>query len=219
MDSLIWALGALIVVILIVYFLPIRFTGKGKFIVALCGFLLALIGLAATSIFPLWEALCMLVVLMFFASYILDSRLGTMLYVQGDDVEKHDDIEDSFEHSLTGTAFTQEKKIEEITPISPNLLNERNQKPENIDIEEAVLPVAEDDDISLLLNRRFNLGEEAIKKKEEPEREVDYLAEIEQLLGDDGSSKSFEAEDKAAVETDGIEEIPVLPFHKKEVDK
>lgn len=224
MDSLIWALSTSIFVMLIVYFLPIGLTKKGKFIVVWIGLLLALAGLAATTSFSFLPALFMLLVLIFFVSYILDNRVGTVLFVHDESSEQQDIYEDSNTHTIAEIEETNESNELDHSTAAFKLSNENtiSQLRKGQD-EEFGIPAIEtdNDDISFLLNRRLSLEDETMEEKEHSNLDVDYLAEIEHLLKKDSTdsartNKPFQAEDKAAGKLDGIDEIPVLPFHEKE---
>ena len=251
MGSLIWAFGAMLITILIVYFLPIGLTKMGKIIVPITGFLLALGGLAAASSFPLWQTLVMLVVLILFVSYILDTRLGNRLYMNGDNhvIDHTETIEQGFME----TAVSHEQHHSESLPVQADILKKKGsastpqQKKQQVEAEPVY--IEHDDDISFLLNRSFTMEEEKSNKTEEPTREVDYLSELEEILvdqkdeiptdnksensrndsnleheipvlnfNDQPSKKKEESAPKAKVVSplEGLDEIPVLPFHEKE---
>jgi hypothetical protein len=80
MLPIIWTSGSVLVLILIISFLPLGFTLKGKFFIVLASFVLALGGLAAVSSFPLWETALMLIALIFFTAYFMDNRIGALLF-------------------------------------------------------------------------------------------------------------------------------------------
>ncbi len=81
MVELLWAFGSVLFVMLIVYFLPLGFTKKGKVILVFTSFLLALGGLAATASFSFLQTVLILFVLILFVTYLMDQRLGKWLYI------------------------------------------------------------------------------------------------------------------------------------------
>jgi hypothetical protein len=88
MQPIIWAFGSSLVIMLIISFLPLGFTLKGKLFVVLASFALALGGLAATTSFPIWAIVLMLLVVAFFTAYMIDSRMGALVYAEQDKIEE-----------------------------------------------------------------------------------------------------------------------------------
>ncbi len=256
MASLIWAFSAMLVAVLIVYFLPIGLTKSGKIIVPLTGFLLALAGVAAESVFALWQTLLMLVALILFVTYIFDHRLGTNLFLQNDHYEKvqSDALEQGFMEMAAGH---EHSKTKEPLPVQTDILKKKetvSKPPQRKQQTEADTSYTRNDaeDISFLLNRSITIEKEKSKKTEEPKHEVDYLSELEEILldqkektlsddkseyssnnhvateheipvltfNDQPSKKKEETPPKTKTVSplEGLEEIPVLPFHEKEGD-
>jgi hypothetical protein len=252
MGSILWAFGAMIITILIVYFIPIGLTKIGKIIVPITGFLLALGGLAAASSFPLWQTLLMLVVLILFVSYIFDQRLRNLLYMNSDDHVM--DHSETIEQGFMETAVSHEQHNSETLPVQADILKKKEpvsippQMKQQAEAEPAY--IEHDDDISFLLNRSITMEKEKSNKREEPIHEVDYLSELEEILldqreeklptdklensgrgvlnqeheipvlnfNDQTSKKKEESAPRTKVVSplEGLDEIPVLPFHEKE---
>jgi hypothetical protein len=93
METLIWAIGSMFVLLLIIYLLPLGFSKKGKLAIVLTGFALALTGLAAVTAIPLWETALLLAVLIFFIAYFMDSRLANSIYLEKKSVIDEFEIE------------------------------------------------------------------------------------------------------------------------------
>jgi hypothetical protein len=193
MVSIIWAFGSMLVMMLIISFLPLGITLKGKFIVVSAGFVLALGGLASVSTFPLWTTLVLLLVLSFFAAYMMDNRLGKFLY----SVELHPEEEmietpklpfsqeqnnsdnldflDLTEIDSVPSFSKQEEKLDSednLSPIQPEILLNKPFYSED-----------EDDEISFLQEKNEDiLFIEESKDNEADELELGYLSEIESLL-------------------------------------
>src|SRR4051794_4734269 len=100
MQTIIWAIGSMVVLLLIISFLPLGYTFKGKFFVVVASFILSLGGLAAVSTFPLWQTALLLLALIFFVAYFMNNRMGTLLFrenpvfaeVVDDEFENHETI-------------------------------------------------------------------------------------------------------------------------------
>ncbi|OLS41522.1 hypothetical protein [Bacillus sp. MRMR6] len=194
MVSLFWAFGSMLTVMLIISFLPLGITVKGKLTVVFVGFVLALGGLAAVSTFSVWAALVLLLVLSFFAAYIMDSRLSASLYtlkLQAEDVVTETN---SVSYADTQQAMSDELDFLDLSEVqmAPTL----EEAEGNLDIEVAALSLEKedtleiiDDEISFLQDRNVDqdiIVEEHIKE-EEP-LETGYLSEIENMLLDESET-------------------------------
>jgi hypothetical protein len=192
MQELYWALGSTIILMLISFFLPLGFTHKGKFFIIIAAFVLSLGGIAAVSTFPLWQISLLLVVLVFFTSYILEGRMGAFLYK-----EKHlitNVANEEAEEELAYEYEFENIKIENLIEIGevkiPNhlstendaeLLNnnqlEQEQSNTNLDKGHNSNYLLEDNDISFLIetNRELELEENVLG----------YLTDIESMLNEE----------------------------------
>ncbi|WP_312470997.1 hypothetical protein [Neobacillus sp.] len=79
MQTIIWAISSMVVLMIIISLLPLGYTLKGKFLVVLVSFILSLGGLVAVSTFPLWQTALVLISLIFFVAYFMNNRLGSLL--------------------------------------------------------------------------------------------------------------------------------------------
>jgi hypothetical protein len=224
MEVLLWAFGSTSLVMLIIFFLPLGLTKKGKVILVGTSFLLALGGIAATASFSFLITLLILVVLILFVTYLLDQRLGKFLYTIDNSTEEVDN-EDFYMDADRKTAASHEsvyqRKNEGAHELLSLLKDEKKEitRPETKQNEENDLPVFEttgDEDISFLLERTVPMEETSKELKHE---EVDYLAEIEELLDDDLSDlQSFDLSkhtQNTAINAESKHEIPVLSFEDK----
>jgi hypothetical protein len=177
MLTVMWVLGSMLLIQLV---LPLGYTKKGKFIVVVTSGLLAMGGLTTVSTFPVGQTFLVLLALSFLAAYIMDSRLGKVIYMTKEQFIEDIDFDDS-ESSFT-TAEKTEKTLEielvdlsemEITASSSPV----NKKDENILSDDSL-----DEDISFLQERELeSISEEVV---EDDELEVGYLSDIESLLED-----------------------------------
>ncbi|WP_342432478.1 UbiA family prenyltransferase [Neobacillus sp. FSL H8-0543] len=210
MQTIIWAFGSMLILMLIIAFLPLGFTLKGKFFVVLTGFVLALGGLAATTSFPIWAILLMLLVLAFFAAYMMDSRIAAMVYEEKDIVEEvmFEDIELPFaSKQKENTPEIDSLELSELEIVVPALTKTAgNLKPEasTTSTEENDNALGLDEDISFLQERDSEI--EAEPEIDDAEVEVSYLSDIESMLLED-SVESQEMEEGCLDELADMKEI------------
>lgn len=230
MDELLWAFGSMLIVLLVVYLLPLGLTKKGKVILVISSFVLALGGIAATASFSFLLSLLILVVLIIFVTYLLDQRPGRWLYSKEESYVELEN-EDVFLETQLQTASSLEKiqQRKNDAPLEPlTLLKEKKEQNASEEVEEereTDIPFeTEDEDISFLLNRSISLEKETSKiQEEEKHGEVDYLSEIEELLNDDLDhlqtiTKSSPSQNRAPIAHDD-HEIPVISFEDQPLKK
>ncbi|WML59566.1 hypothetical protein [Neobacillus sp. PS2-9] len=189
MTSMVWALCSMLVFFLILAFLPLGLTIKGKLFLAVTSFLFALGGLAAVVSFPLWQTALMLVALVFFAAYFFEKRLGTVVFKDTPVFEekwtdelinpvlnsKLDLSQSDTSFELTELRQTEESLVLNSTPlVSSSQVSEQGQQRNS-------LP---EEDISFLLERDIEKSVDEQQELDEPKVEVTYLSDIESLLDD-----------------------------------
>ena len=221
MLSLLWAFGATLILFLILSLLRIGFSFKGKLIVALIGFVLALAGQAAVASFPLWQTGLILLLLVLAAAYVMDSRLASLIYNQGTDSFELETVEE-----YAGFTQKEEKQAElelldldtvgdELVPLmniedakEPDLEEflQDHLEPED-SLQEAIDLLLETDDLPNIVN---SVREEIIE-------EEGYLADIETLLFEESEEISHFEEDDTLLEE--IDDIEVFTDEKVEVEK
>jgi hypothetical protein len=205
MQTIIWAFGAMLLLLLIVSFLPLNFNLKGKFTVVLSAFAIALGGLAAVNLFPIWQTLLILLVLTFFASYILDSRLGNGLYktLVSEEHLIQDDSELSFSNQKAENKsefdLLELDEIQAVTPsaikISASLSSSEPQSIQSLD-ESLEVPFLQDG----VTNKIGN------EETDETEITDGYLADIENLLLEESEDEVEPVEDDWLSELADLEE-------------
>ncbi|MEH6993672.1 hypothetical protein V7075_13320, partial [Neobacillus drentensis] len=223
MELMLWAFGAMLVSMLVIIFLPLGFTFKGKAIVTITGYILALGGLATRSSVPLEVTLLLLVVLSLFAAYFMNSRLGTVINKEVslpmDDID-HQDLFSS--NNPKGNSVELEmldlSEIEVAThpnslvnrvdtsyfkdslPVKPSLTLAKNNIQET-----------SDEDISFLQYRDDSLD---IVEDESDQLVGDgYLSEIENMLLEDSNEVIDSVKDGWL---DELEELEPLVFNEKQ---
>ncbi|MEY2192664.1 hypothetical protein AB7942_07965 [Neobacillus sp. BF23-41] len=193
MQMIIWAISSMVILMLIISFLPLGYTLKGKFFLVLTSFILSLGGLAAVSIFPLLETALMLFALIFFVAYFMNSRLGTLLSKENNVFG--DDFDDEFEshesvYEKESVKDVNLVKIDEdlASPISSNTnlekdtVTELSSYPVMSDSVEKTDNEAEtiDEDISFFLER--NTEVDVYEQMEDKNMENGYVLDIESFL-------------------------------------
>jgi hypothetical protein len=209
MQIFFWALGSMFVLMLIISFLQLGLTFKGKLLLVIISFLLAIGGVAAVASFPLWETTLLMGILCFFIAYFMDNRIGKLLYkanlaneeaieIMVDRMETVKNVDllqlnDELPTILDSSLVNLEKvtKIEVKQPESPQV--EDKELLGNLEIV--------DDDISFLLERNTENNLEIQIKECEPE--IAYLSDLESLL-------AFEEEKTEDVDDILEEKIPNL---------
>ena len=193
MQSMIWAIGSMGVLMLIISFLPLGYTLKGKLLVVLTSFLLSLCGLAAVSILPLWETALILFALVFFAAYFMNKRFGTILLIGNSEFKELNDDNDEFLNNELShkIEIREEENLVEIDehlslPVSLNLekaiVSEVNPSLVMLELEGEKSRIHEtpNEDISLFLEREFE--ENLTSEMDDKNFKDDYLSDIESLI-------------------------------------
>lgn len=177
MLTVIWVFGSMLLMFLIHFLLPLGFTTKGKFVVVVSSGLLALGGLAAVAIIPLWQTLLILLAFSFFAAYLMDSRLGKVIYMTKEQFIEENEIPDS------DASFILTKQLEKTSDLELMDLSELEITASSSVInqeEDAFSTESLEEDISFLQDRGIERNPE--EDLEDGEIEVGYLSDIESLL-------------------------------------
>ncbi|MFJ5715541.1 hypothetical protein [Neobacillus sp. NPDC093127] len=203
MQTIIWAFGSMLILMLIISFLPLGYTIKGKFFVILASFMLALGGIAAIASFPLWETAIMLVLLIFFAAYFMDKRFGALFYK--DIPTLKEELTEDFDIPVSNLKIDMMKNNDSIELTELEMVEATIEN----SIQTFVKPPIEqlidnNEDISFLLERNSE-NEVSELKETESDQEIGYLSDIESLL-DEEISKTDDQ-----VKSNWLEEIDELP--------
>lgn len=230
MPTMLWALGSMVVLMLIITFLPLGYSLKGKILVGFASFLLSLGGLAAAATFPLWQTALMLFALTFFAAYFMNNRMASLIF---NDSQYFEEV---IEDQIHGGEFVQEietqddievVELDDALPISNTPTIPLEKVFENELDSTPIIPDSEettengfnliDEDILFLQVDNTN-DEITIIMEEDLDQENGYLSEIESLL-------EIETVKLTAVEDDllaGIEAVNTDEIDEKlevEIDK
>ncbi|PLS01313.1 hypothetical protein [Neobacillus cucumis] len=193
MQTIIWSIGSMVALVLILNYLPLGYTKKGKILVALNGFLLALAGNAASSIFPLWETALMLLALTFFSAYFMNNRLGTVMVKEDSLFE--DDWEVDGNDLSTGNV--------ELTPSDSTYLSLEKDASITSDIEELFELTTEiNDEDTLVFSKNIETAiQNDIKKTSllETDFEDGYLSDMETVVEMDTESEPETISDELSI--------------------
>jgi hypothetical protein len=221
MESYLWVIGTMFFVMLILQLLSFGLTKKGKFVVVFTAFFLSIIGLMAVPTFSLWKICIILFVLISLTTYLLNTKIGSSLFVGNDSIGKKSvnkvmtDLDynktmnvEPFRLSLQETAATVEPiEDEEILDAGSFYTQENSKVEEEIMEEEPTDGI--DEDISFLLHRNLEIKEEL--SHDEAVNEMDHIFDIESLLLE--TTEEFQAQNiSTESEKEDDDELPVLTF-------
>ncbi|WP_251549401.1 hypothetical protein [Neobacillus muris] len=137
MQTLLWAAVSLVILVPIIYYLPLGITARGKWGIIGISFILAVIGLFANAVFPMWKTIIIILLLIGLIVYFMNKRFSNSLYLSANKVEKEEilpfQINPPQSIDTKDGGLTEEKsedlgtKGHEIKPSS--LLEDRNHEP------------------------------------------------------------------------------------------
>ena len=185
MQTIIWAISSMVTLMLIISFLPLGYTLKGKFFIVFVSFILSLGGLAAASTFPMWQTAIMLFGLIFFTSYFMNNRMGPLTSNESpkfeDALEAIDDqkVESPREDKLLKNDEVIALPDSSYITFEKDSVSESSSSPLSA-IKELQAPETVDEDVSFLLER--NARVEVIDQIYDKKLDNDYLSDIESLL-------------------------------------
>ncbi|MFJ7727115.1 hypothetical protein ACIQXV_13215 [Neobacillus sp. NPDC097160] len=123
MQTIVWAISSMAGLMLIISFLPLGYTLKGKFFIVFVSFILSLGGLAAASTFPMWQTAIILFGLIFFTSYFMNNRMGNLIIKENPIYEEV--LEEKFDHPSTSMNVME---IDEEIVVSDSFYQETRSK-------------------------------------------------------------------------------------------
>jgi ABC-type multidrug transport system fused ATPase/permease subunit len=224
MNSLMWAVGSMLLALIFIFLLPLGLTKKGKIVVVLISFLLALVGLTATSSFSLWQIVLLLFVLIIFTTYLLNTRLVSFMYKTNDSfgkmlIDKKEPIidynkmkEENYEHynlSRNEVASALDHNENEAI-LAASIFDTQHDTKQEVEKTEEFSEI-EDEDISFLLNRSIEIEEE--KSNKENLTDIDHVSDIESLLVlASGEKQDFEKFEEPLQNLKDDDELPILTF-------
>lgn len=199
MQSFLWAIGSLVILVPIIYFLPLGISLRGKWLVIIISFILGLTGLLAKAIFPLWKTILMLLLLMGLVVYFIEKKLGSVMFLpEGPASGKAKEIEPQKE---VIEDWVISEKLEEKDSIKDEVevLTEDNLEMSNDDsfiepISEPVLQVTET--YSENVSEELDDGKEDISfiqvREKLLEAEDNFIEEMDISSKEDSDATEFE---------------------------
>jgi hypothetical protein len=222
MNSLMLTVGSMLLTLILVFLVPLGLTKKGKVVVVLISFLLALIGLTATTVFSLWQTSLLLIVLIAFTTYLLYTRFKSLLYLTNGSfgkklIDEKIPINDynkvnteNYEQYSLGrneVASGMDHNENEVT-LEADLFYTQHDSNQVITEEFSEI---EDEDISFLLNRNIEIDEE--KSNKDNLTAIDYVSDIESLLVSASEEKQdLEKSEEPLRYSKDEDELPILTF-------
>ncbi|WP_226673262.1 hypothetical protein [Rossellomorea aquimaris] len=142
-----FSLLALILLLPILYFVPIGISKQGKLILAGISFGLTLLGIVASSQYPMWAIAIMLMALLGVASYMIDQRFsGMMVAAAGSEVEVYAEQKYEVYQPKTAHPDIHSEVVLENTPDNDILPVEKvPEQIESINDQEEILEIEEDE--------------------------------------------------------------------------
>ncbi|MBW3111842.1 MULTISPECIES: hypothetical protein [Bacillaceae] len=168
-----FSLLALILLLPILYFVPIGISKQGKLILAGISFGLTLLGIVASSQYPMWAIAIMLMALLGVASYMIDQRFsGMMVAAAGSEVEVYEEQKYEVYQPQTAHPDIHSEEVLENTPDNDILpVEEVPEQIESIIDQEEILEIEEDeppiDEIELIHS--------PVEEMSESERDTDII--------------------------------------------
>ncbi|TMU85712.1 hypothetical protein FGG79_10920 [Bacillus sp. BHET2] len=176
---------ALVLLLPILYFIPIGISVKGKIMIASVAFGLTLLGLVASSQYPIWMIGIMLLVLLGISSYMIEQRFsGLLALATGTEVEEKQAV-----YTYEEPKKTLQSETDENVGAPETWENDRGI-PVSIEEETETLELDETDEI-LIVNTEIDLKESS--EQDELDTDMDEVS-----MEDD--SKAEEAESFHLVE-------------------
>jgi hypothetical protein len=175
MQTLILAAGALLIIFLITLALPLGFTMKGKVLISLVSFILALGGIAAVTVVELWQAGLMLLALVLISAYFIDKKLNAMMYQKTMSFDDEDEEELEVDPpSINGLPVREEEEL--LIPVKKS--KQEDELPD-LKVTPASIPVDIEAEIGVL-----HVQEDQLVASNIPSEEltIDSLSDIESLL-------------------------------------
>ncbi|OIK14352.1 hypothetical protein [Bacillus sp. MUM 13] len=211
MENIVFALLSLILLIPVIIFLPIGINWKGKAAVTVSALFISLVGLAATSVFPLWESLLISLLLFLCVIYMIGKRSESFLTAADDTDDKYYYAEEEPKSAITKMndvfviesekpAFRDKGPEQDRAELPEELLAELEYAAaKDIDSAEGIEEKEIEEDSSFLEQRELLWDDlEVTEEVQEPETAVN-LSEIEMML-EDGDSEGTISLEKAEPE-------------------
>jgi len=190
MQTVLWAFGSMVVFMFIFLLLPLGFTKKGKFLVGLLAFLLALGGNAVAGSLPVGLIFLMLAVLAFLGAYLINTRFAAEVYQQQAHYSLVGSMTEEIDSQANNNEVTSDEDIVELDELDeldvkvPAYLDVKMETRQPINEIEEDIPIIPDLDLSENLHEgNDELDDKSELSESEPlpddDSWLDELAELE----------------------------------------
>lgn len=126
MEILLFTIGSLVVLVPIVYILPLGLSKRGKAVVLMTAFLIAILGILATPVLPLWQTSLIVMLIIGMVSYFMNNRIGNLLFTVEEENVLVEEIEpapvintlsDTYAHIAISDKVVKGSDVEEDTNL------------------------------------------------------------------------------------------------------
>ncbi|WP_044894625.1 hypothetical protein [Bacillus alveayuensis] len=175
MKPFLFAFAALIVLIPILFVLPLGFNRRGNVIIIAVSFFLASFSILAKSTFPFWQVVLLLLLLALSITYLLDKKLGHLLYVRAQEQEIDAGFPQTFAQSLPARESEEDEEktmIEEQWNNKGQHIEEISEEPMTalLDKTESLLESEQQNDVEHMQSAGGNQDEDI-----EVDEEIQFL--------------------------------------------
>ena len=182
MTAHIGSLISLILLVPIIYFLPIGFSKKGKWLLVLTALVAANIALIAKLSFPIWQAALFIFLLIAVSAYFIDKRFGSMVYDTNVHLENEDELEEldrAVPQSEPSSFKTEQQLMDHSIDVKEPDIIGVNEEADLLNINNEKESIQESTDLSLTLEEEPFETDSSLLLEEEPFEieEVDLLPE------------------------------------------
>jgi hypothetical protein len=228
LNAILFLVIAFIILVPILFFLPLGFHRRGQYLILFSSLIFALLGFVMMTVFPLWKAALLLVLLIFSSMYLVDRKLGYLIYkTEGDYVDKarffsvENNDERNKENNIlwaseTETFLTEEEKTSKFdgeTIKESDFISYIDEKSDNETIEPLSAVHIETENKNI--EQTVKITES--RASDDVEDDISFLERRIQLL-DSGETLSEYEEKTYALSNDeiDIEQIDVSHFAKED---
>lgn len=113
MEAYIFALIAFLILLPIINYLPIGLTKQGKLMLVSISFLLAIIGLLASTLFSLWQTILIILLIVIVVTYLLYYRYGKVIF-EKNNVQNDQNIKKQIVFDIGAVEYKKEKNLPDI---------------------------------------------------------------------------------------------------------
>lgn len=217
MQTMILAAGSLLILFLIILALPLGFTMKGKTLISLASFILALCGIAAVTVVPFWQAGLMLSALVFISAYFIDKKFNGMVYQKAVSFEEEDEEEPEFAPSIKNELPAYEEP-DLLIPVGNSILAKEAGELPDLKITAASVTDVLEEEIGVLDDQEDVLVANSIPKEELVPDSVS-LSEIESLLAKEIIESTGPTTDSLAEVAVSVEEEDISFLLERETEQ